>query len=88
MIGDRWFAGDEPCTRSATVTYLWALAGRPAVTNSVAFSDVGTDADYAQAVAWAVEQGITTGTSATTFTPDATCTRGQIVTFLYRALVK
>ena len=48
------------------------------------FNDVAADAEYAQAVAWAVQQGITAGTSATTFSPDVTCTRGQIVTFLYR----
>ena len=86
MIDGQNFGGSEPCTRSATVTYLWALAGRPATTSVTEFGDVSSDAEYAQAVAWAVEQGITSGTSATTFTPDATCTRGQIVTFLYRDL--
>lgn len=71
------------CTRSDVVTYLWRLAGKPPVDSSV-FSDVPASADYAQAVAWAAQQGITAGTSATTFGPDTTCTRGQIVTFLYR----
>lgn len=75
------------CTRSMVVTYLWKLAGAPA-TNPNNFTDVPANADYAQAVAWAVEQGITSGTSATTFSPDATCTRGQIVTFLYRTMGK
>lgn len=76
-----------PCTRSMVVTYLWKLAGAPSA-NSSNFTDVPVNADYAQAVAWAVEQGITSGTSATTFSPDLTCTRGQIVTFLYRTMRK
>ncbi len=67
--------------------YLWKLAGSPSAIPSN-FTDVPKDAEYAQAVAWAVEQGITQGTSATTFSPDATCTRGQIVTFLYRAFAE
>ncbi len=77
---------DAPCTRADVVTYLWKLAGSPAAAGS-AFADVAADADYAQAVAWAVEHGITTGTGETTFSPDKTCTRGQIVTFLYRTFV-
>lgn len=77
--------GNEPCTRSATVTYLWKLAGQPDA-GSTDFTDVAADADYAAAVAWALEQGITAGTSATTFGPDDTCTRGQIMTFLYNDL--
>lgn len=74
----------RPCSRSFAVTYLWKLAGSPSTTPS-SFTDVPKDAEYAQAVSWAVKQGITQGTSATTFSPDATCTRGQIMTFLYRA---
>lgn len=81
------FNGGTPCTRAAVVTYLWKLAGRPSAGNA-GFSDVPASADYAQAVAWAVAQGITNGTGDTTFSPDATCTRGQIVTFLYRAYAK
>ncbi len=81
------FSAEADCTRSMVVTYLWKLAGSPK-TGTSNFSDVSANADYAQAVAWAVEQGVTSGTSATTFSPDATCTRGQIVTFLYRALAK
>ena len=65
------------------MTYLWKLAEKPVVA-AADFTDVAADAEYAQAVAWAVQQGITAGTSATTFSPDVTCTRGQIVTFLYR----
>lgn len=67
--------------------YLWILAGKPSAP-ATNFTDVPSNADYAQAVAWAVQQGITSGTSATTFSPEATCTRGQIVTFLYRAYGK
>ena len=77
------FDADTPATRAATVTYLWKLAGAPAA-DSAAFTDVAADATYASAVAWAVKEGITAGTSASTFSPDNTCTRGQIVTFLYR----
>lgn len=80
------FNPDMPYTRANTVQLLWNIAGKPAPTTTVSFTDVPADAAYAQAVAWAVERGITNGTSATTFSPDATCTRGQIVTFLYRAL--
>lgn len=77
----------SPCTRSDTVTYLWKLAGSPAASGS-RFADVPAGSNNAQAVSWALDQGITTGTSASTFSPDQTCTRGQIVTFLHRALVK
>lgn len=78
---------DSPCTRSAAVTYLWKSAGIPAA-KAVSFTDVPDNASYAKAVAWAVEQGVTAGTSATTFSPDNVCTRGQIVTILYRAFVE
>ena len=77
------FDADAPATRAATVTYLWNLAGKPAA-DSAAFTDVAADAAYASAVAWAVGEGITTGTSASAFSPDDICTRGQIMTFLYR----
>ncbi len=76
--------GAAPCTRAQTMVYLWKLAGSPETEVNSAFTDVAADADYAQAVAWAVEQGITNGTTPTTFSPENTCTRGQIVTFLYR----
>lgn len=79
------FSADTPATRAATVTYLWKLAGKPAA-EAAAFTDVDAGAEYAQAVAWAVKEGITAGTSATTFAPGNTCTRGQIVTFLHRSL--
>lgn len=84
LVSGSAFGGNAPATRAATVTYLWKLAGSPEMSLSN-FSDVAATADYAQAVAWAVEQGITTGTSDTAFSPAAICTRGQIMTFLYRA---
>ena len=75
-----------PCTRAMAVTYMWKAAGSPEASEPATFSDVPADADYADAVAWAVENHITAGTGdGTTFSPDNTCTRGQIVTFLYRA---
>jgi len=80
------FDGGAACTRSQTMVYLWKLAGSPETAVNSAFTDVAADADYAQAVAWAVARGITNGTTPTTFSPDNTCTRGQIVTFLYRNL--
>ena len=88
MVDGSSFDGNKPCTRSATVTYLWILSGKPFAATKVDFSDIPANADYAEAVVWAVEDGITAGTSATTFGPDATCTRGQIATFLYRDLAK
>lgn len=79
----------EPCTRAMAMTFMWNAAGSPEVKTEVSFTDVAEDAGYAGAVAWAVEQGITAGTGdGTTFSPDATCTRGQIATFLYRAAEK
>ena len=77
------FSPDQTCTRAHAVAFLYRLAGSPAVTGS-SFQDVDADAYYNAAVAWAVQQGITNGTSETTFSPDKTCTRAQIVTFLYR----
>lgn len=78
------FAPDMTVTRAQSVTFLYRAAGTPAVTGG-SFADVDANAYYADAVAWAVAEGITSGTSATTFSPDAACTRAQIVTFLYRA---
>lgn len=74
-----------PCTRVMAVGFMWGVAGKPEVEAELSFTDVDKDADYAGAVAWAVDQKITSGTSETTFSPDNTCTRGQIVTFLFRA---
>ena len=79
------FSPHDPCTRAQVVTFLWRTCGEPAPTsNNNPFTDVSASAYYYDAVLWAVGQGITTGTSATTFSPDETCIRGQIVTFLYR----
>lgn len=78
------FAPDATVTRAQTVTFLYRAAGSPAV-NGGSFADVPADAYYASAVAWAVNEGVTNGTGATTFSPDANCTRAQIVTFMYRA---
>ena len=77
------FSPDQTCTRAHAVAFLYRMSGSPAAAGST-FSDVAADAYYSTAVAWAVEKGITNGTSGTTFSPDDTCTRGQIVTFLYR----
>lgn len=77
--------GGEGCTRANVVTYLWKAAGRPASSGSVSFSDVSAGTELADAVAWAVGQGITNGTTDTTFSPNNVCTRAEIVTFLYRA---
>lgn len=77
------FAPDMTVTRSQTVTFLYRAAGAPAVSGG-SFADVAADAYYADAVAWAVKEGITSGTGGNSFSPDAPCTRGQIVTFLYR----
>ena len=80
------FSPNATCTRAQAVTFLWRAAGSPAPKSEVnPFTDVKADAYYYDAVLWAVEQGITSGTSAATFSPDATCTRGQIVTFLWRS---
>ena len=78
------FSPNESCTRAQCVTFLYRAVGS-AATAKASFTDVSADAYYAPAVDWAVEKGVTTGTSATTFSPDAACTRAQIVTFLYRA---
>ena len=84
-IGNGLFAPNQPCTRAQIVTFLWRAAGSPAPKNMSSFTDVPADAFYAKAVAWAVENGITGGTGDGKFSPDATCTRAQSVTFLYRA---
>ena len=80
---DGTFQPEKICTRSEIVTLLWRMAGEPEASAPAAFEDV-TEDWYAEAVAWAAENGITNGTSETKFSPDQTCTRGQIVTFLYR----
>ena len=84
-VGNGLFGPNQPCTRAQIVTFLWRAAGSPAPKDMSNFADVPADAFYAKAVAWAVENGITSGTSDGKFSPDATCTRAQSVTFLYRA---
>ena len=84
-VGNGLFGPNQPCTRAQIVTFLWRAAGSPAPKDMSSFADVPADAFYAKAVAWAVENGITSGTSDGKFSPDATCTRAQSVTFLYRA---
>lgn len=84
-IGENLFGAKLPCTRAQIVTFQWRAAGSPEPKGMSGFVDVSADAYYAKAVAWAVEQGIVSGTSATTFSPDAVCTRAQSVAFLYRA---
>ena len=85
-IGNKQFGPNDPCTRAQIVTFLWRAAGSPAPKNTgTAFGDVKPGSFYEQAVAWAVENGITGGTGDGMFSPDATCTRAQSVTFLYRA---
>ena len=85
-LSDTMFGPYESCTRAQIVTFLWRAAGSPEPKTASSFADVPASAYYAKAVAWAIENGITNGMTETTFAPDATCTRGQSVTFLYRAL--
>ena len=84
--GDGNFNPNGSCTRAHIVTFLWRAAGSPEPKSTVSFADVPAGSYYAKAVAWAVENGITLGTGDGTFSPNATCTRAQSVTFLYRAM--
>lgn len=83
LVSGDTFAADTPCTRASTMEYLWKSAGSPEAAYDDRFEDVAADADYAQAVAWAVENGVTAGVGEGAFGSEATCTRGQIMTFLY-----
>ena len=85
-LSDTMFGPYESCTRAQIVTFLWRAAGSPEPKTASSFTDVSASAYYAKAVAWAIENGITNGMTETMFAPNATCTRGQSVTFLYRAL--
>ena len=84
-VSSNMFAPNDPCTRAQIVTFLWRAAGSPASKSMSSFTDVPADAFYAKAVAWAVENGITSGTGESKFSPNSACTRAQAVTFLYRA---
>ena len=85
-LSDTMFGPYESCTRAQIVTFLWRAAGSPEPKAMSSFTDVPANAYYAKAVAWAIENGITNGMTETTFAPNETCTRGQSVTFLHRAL--
>ncbi len=82
---DSHFSPNSPCTRAQIVTFLWRAAGSPAVNYAMTMEDVPADAYYTEAIRWALSEGITKGTSETTFSPNDTCTRAQALTFLYRA---
>lgn len=82
------FSPDATCTRAQTVTFLWRAQKSPAAGTGNPFTDVAADTYYTNAVLWAVENGVTSGTGDTTFSPNSDCTRAQIVTFLYRCLGK
>ena len=80
------FGPNAPCTREQVVTFLWSAMGKPASTAEIPFTDVKAEDYFCSAVAWAVEKGVTSGISATEFGVSHTCTRAQIVTFLYKAM--
>jgi len=82
------FSPNDTCVRCQIVTFLWRNAGKPAAASASAFADVPTSAYFAPAVSWAVEQGVTNGTAADKFSPNDTCTRAHIVTFLWRSLAQ
>lgn len=83
---DTTFSPNASCTRAQMVTFLWRAAGSPEPSGKASsFTDVNEDAYYFKALLWAIENGITNGTSTTTFSPDMTCTRGQMAAFLYRS---
>ncbi len=84
--GNGLFGSNDPCTRGQIVTFLWRAAGSPEPANAANFTDVAEDSYCAKAVAWAVENGITLGTTDTTFSPNASCTRAQGMAFLFRAV--
>ena len=88
-IGNNCFGPNNPCTRGQVVTFLWAAAGKPEPTMLYnPFSDVSSSDYYYKAVIWAVQEVITGGTSRTTFSPNDSCTRSQVVTFLWAAAKK
>lgn len=85
IISGKSFSPNSPCTRAMAVEFIWKQSGSPSASGNSGFTDVADSASYAKAVSWALDKGVTGGTSNTTFSPDATCTRAQIVTFLHRA---
>ena len=88
LVSGSTFDANTDCTRAMTMDYMWKAAGSPVPAGKADFTDVPVSADYAQAVAWAVENNITSGTGGSNSSPNSTCTRGQIVTFLRRAMGK
>lgn len=86
MVVSSEFKPNSPCTRQSTVTYMWIAAGSPVVAFNQNMTDLPNDANAKTAISWAIKEGITKGTTDTTFTPGTTCTRAQIVTFLWRDL--
>ena len=88
LVSGSTFGANTDRTHAMTMEYMWKAAGSPAISSKASFTDVPANADYAQAVAWALENKITSGTGSGNFSPAATCTRGQIVTFLHRAMGK
>ena len=88
MVSGNKFEGATPCTRASTVTYLWKNADSPVYEDLGVFDDVSSDADYCEAVSWAVMNDVTAGVSDTEFAPDTICSRAQIVTFLQRAIAE
>ena len=88
MVVTSEFQPNSPCTRQSTVTFMWIAAGSPVVSANRNMTDLPGDINAKTAISWAIEQGITKGTTNTTFTPNTTCTRAQIVTFLWRDLAE
>lgn len=88
VVGSLPFNGDEPCKRSTVMSYMWKAAEEPEPTTQNTFTDLIPALHNVNAISWAVEKGIAYGTSDTTFSPDDTCTRAQIISFLYRNLAK
>lgn len=88
MVTGSAFEPDKPCTRRMAVTYLWKANGSPTTPLTSRFTDVNANSSYAQAIAWAVEMEIADGTGNSTFSPETTCTRAHIITFLYRDFSK
>ena len=85
---DTTFSPNATCSRAQIVTFLWRSQKSPAAGSVNPFTDVSADAYYADAVLWAVKESVTSGTTATTFSPNTNCTRAQIVTFIYRAMAE
>ena len=87
MLSGTTFDAKKACSRASTVEYLWKMAGREQASQQASFNDVNSSASYAQAVSWAVENDITAGTGNGSFSPDKTCTRAQVMTFLYKYMM-